>query len=120
MVEAAVTYLNLPVVLPILAIFAASLVALVTLYRGILTLRAEARFRAKFHLHERARRETQAMQQELTAQSLSPAQIEVARRIIEMVAQALSPEDRKRLDVGLHQPSKTGEQRFISHLVGDP
>lgn len=101
--------------LPIAAVAGSGIVALVTLLRGFLTFRAKTRFRTA--LRERALMHLEA-QKLLQQHELSPADLDAARLLIEQImSEALSKSDAKLLEQGLHQPSKSGEKRYISNLI---
>ncbi|HTW71569.1 MAG TPA: hypothetical protein VME47_16900 [Acetobacteraceae bacterium] len=51
---------------------------------------------------------------------LSESELRQAALVIEQSLTGLSQGDRKRIEQGLHQPSKSGEQRYIEELIQSP
>jgi hypothetical protein len=88
------------------------------LYEAVFGLRAKAR--ARRLLARQAA--TNGVLRELAARNserpLDETELRQAARVIEQSLDGLSDGDRRRVEQGLHQPSRSGEQRFIEELIG--
>ena len=99
--------------LAIPAVAAAGAAVIAGVKDAILTLRAKRRARAL--LAEKAAADPSV--KALVWRSLDEADLHRAAGAISDSLAELSKEDRRRIERGLHQPSRSGERRFMIELV---
>lgn len=100
--------------LPTVVLLAAIVVALVSLWGAVLALRAKQRLRTAISDRPSL---TDSVTELRAKKRLTEDDVDTARHIIEEATESLSENDKRRVQIGLWQPSRLGEKRYIADVV---
>ena len=97
----------------------ATSLGLVAAGKGVLdsVLGLRAKRRAHVLISQQAAADPILRQLAATGRALNDSELREATRAIESSISTLSEADRRRIEEGLHQPNKVGEQRYIEDLI---
>jgi len=105
--------------LSILAALVTGGLAFRTYWQAANALRAKERLRRKVHEVTLKSEEFRHLARLAAQGKLNDQQTEKARQLLEQLGQNLSERDRDLIWQGLHQSSKSGENRYIEDLISD-